>query len=65
MMPSSSTPHYHFAPPPYPFLGLWRNRFGHFLGALLVEEIGYEKSLFVLVGLCFIFVPVGVWGMDE
>ncbi|CAM9245362.1 unnamed protein product [Scytosiphon promiscuus] len=39
--------------------------FGSFLGALLVAQIGYVDSLWILVGICGIFVPVGIFGMDR
>ncbi|CAB1108883.1 unnamed protein product [Ectocarpus sp. CCAP 1310/34] len=39
--------------------------FGSFLGALLVAQIGYVKSLWILVGICAFFVPVGIFGMDR
>eukprot|EP00752_Nemacystus_decipiens_P003165 g2929.t1 len=39
--------------------------FGSFLGALLVAQIGYVYGLWVLVGICAIFLPVGVFGMDR
>ncbi|CAM9605603.1 unnamed protein product, partial [Sphacelaria rigidula] len=38
---------------------------GTFLGSLLVDVIGYEWSLVVLVVICVIFVPVGMFGMDR
>lgn len=40
-------------------------RLGTFLGSLLVDVIGYEWSLVVLVVICVIFVPVGIFGMDK
>lgn len=40
-------------------------RFGSFLGALLVAQIGYVGSLWILVGICVIFIPVGIFGMDR
>lgn len=42
-----------------------RRRFGSFLGALLVAQIGYVYSLWLLVGICAIFLPVGFFGMDR
>lgn len=39
--------------------------FGSFLGALLVAQIGYVNSLWILVGICGVFVPVGMFGMDR
>ncbi|CAM9266029.1 unnamed protein product, partial [Hapterophycus canaliculatus] len=39
--------------------------FGSFLGALLVAQIGYVNSLWILVGICGVFVPVGIFGMDR
>ncbi|CBJ30465.1 putative membrane transporter (ISS) [Ectocarpus siliculosus] len=39
--------------------------FGSFLGALLVAQIGYVNSLWILVGICAFFVPVGIFGMDR
>jgi len=42
----------------------WRRRFGSFLGALLVARIGYEYSLVILICICALFIPVGIFGMD-
>ncbi|CAM9206355.1 unnamed protein product [Ectocarpus fasciculatus] len=39
--------------------------FGSFMGALLVAQIGYVNSLWILVGICAFFVPVGIFGMDR
>ncbi|CAM9980606.1 unnamed protein product, partial [Pylaiella littoralis] len=39
--------------------------FGSFLGALLVAQIGYVGGLWILVGFCAVFVPVGIFGMDR
>lgn len=42
-----------------------RCRFGHFLGAVLVEVIGWEYSLLILIGICALFIPVGYIYMDR
>eukprot|EP00903_Cladosiphon_okamuranus_P018339 g16871.t1 len=39
--------------------------FGSFMGAVLVAQIGYAYGLWVLVGICVIFFPLGFFGMDS
>ncbi|CAM9804462.1 unnamed protein product, partial [Ascophyllum nodosum] len=39
--------------------------FGSAMGALLVSQIGWINSLWILVGFLFLFLPLGVFGMDR
>ncbi|CAM9497833.1 unnamed protein product [Ascophyllum nodosum] len=39
--------------------------FGSAMGALLVSQIGWINSLWILVGFLFLFLPLGVLGMDR